>query len=345
MWRDLRNDLPDNFVRGDPFTLGGKVGRDSMPQNGRSDRRDVLTGNVDFTVQEGVCLRGEDQTQTGPRTCAKAQILCADLYSTRFFRPGGANDCFRVAIHMICDRNGSNYFLNVEYFFGGKYRFGLLSGGARPHLHDLQFFLIARVADFDEEHEAIELCFGERISSFLFEWILSREDEERVGQIPGNSADGYFPFLHCFQHGGLSLGRCAVNLIGQNDVGEKRSGQESELFFAGGRVLKDDLGSGDVARHQVGGELDAAERHLESFGEGGDEEGFGEAGDADEEGVAAGKNGDEDFVDDVGLADDDFGEFALEGGVAVGGELDGVWGIWGRGVGGERLGDGLEHRK
>ena len=54
--------------------------------------------------------------------------------------------------------------------------------------------------------------------------------------------------------GGLRLGRCTVEFVGQDNVGEDGTFDELELS----RLIQD-LRSYDVGRHQVGSELDTAE--------------------------------------------------------------------------------------
>ena len=40
-----------------------------------------------------------------------------------------------------------------------------------------------RIADDHLQHEAIDLRFGQRISAFLFDRVLRRENQERIGQL------------------------------------------------------------------------------------------------------------------------------------------------------------------
>ena len=69
-------------------------------------------------------------------------------------------------------------------------------------------------------------------------------------------------------------------------------------------VFLEQLGAGDVARHQVGRELHPRELEVERLGERLDEQRLGEAGHADEDDVAATEDGADEVVDDVVLADD-----------------------------------------
>jgi hypothetical protein len=100
------------------------------------------------------------------------------------------------------------------------------------------------------------------------------------------------------------LGGGAVDLVGQDDVGEQRAGDEPEGPLAGGQVLLDDVGAGDVARHQVGSELHPVEAEVERLGHGLDHQGLGQAGHADQEGVPAAQERGQDPLDHVLLPDD-----------------------------------------
>ena len=62
------------------------------------------------------------------------------------------------------------------------------------------------------------------------------------------------------------------------------------------------FGAGDVGRHQVGRELDAAELEVERLGERAHQHGLAQAGHALEQGVAAGDEADQHVAHDLGLA-------------------------------------------
>ncbi len=101
---------------------------------------------------------------------------------------------------------------------------------------------------------------------------------------------------------------------------------EPEDPLAGRGVLLDDLGAGDVAGHQVGRELDAAELQVQGPGQGGDGERLGQAGHADRQAVAAGEQADHHFLDHLVLPDDDLVNLALE---QLAGPLDALHGLLG----------------
>ena len=73
--------------------------------------------------------------------------------------------------------------------------------------------------------------------------------------------------------------------------------EELELADAGGLVLLEDLGAGDVRGHQVGRELDAVEGQVQRIGQRADHQRLGQAGHADQQAVAAGEDGDQQLLD------------------------------------------------
>jgi hypothetical protein len=166
--------------------------------------------------------------------------------------------------------------------------------------------------------------------------------------------------LHRLQQRRLRLGRRAVDLVGEQEVGEDRALDEAERALAGGRIFLEHVGAGDVGRHQVGRELDAAEREVQRLGQRRDEQRLGQARDADEQAVAAREQRDEQVLDhlrwpldlgaQVGVGPRDVGHRAQVGGDLIfgrrrrGDQRDGLGGELGSG---ERIevGRGLVHRR
>jgi hypothetical protein len=92
----------------------------------------------------------------------------------------------------------------------------------------------------------------------------------------------------------------AVDLVGEDDVGEDRSLLHHELS----RRLIVDLRAHDVGRQQVRRELNAREACRDRLGERADRERLRQPGHALEQDVAAGEKADEQTVDHVFLSDD-----------------------------------------
>ena len=92
---------------------------------------------------------------------------------------------------------------------------------------------------------------------FLLDWVLSGEDEVRLLEGVCIAARGHLAFGHGLEERRLSLGWRTVHLVGEEDVGEHGTWDEAEVALPGRRVFLEHVGAGDVARHQVGRELNA----------------------------------------------------------------------------------------
>ncbi len=149
------------------------------------------------------------------------------------------------------------------------------------------------------EQEAVELGLRQRIGALLLDRVLGRHHREAFGERVGLAVDGDVALLHRLQERGLGLGRRAVDLVGQQQLAEDRPARQRE-----GRSLEvEEVGPDDVARHQVGRELDAAVVQPERAGEALGEEGLGGAGRAFQQHVAARHQRGQHQIDGVGLAD------------------------------------------
>ena len=73
------------------------------------------------------------------------------------------------------------------------------------------------------------------------------------------SRDGDLALLHHLQQGALNFGRCAVDFIGQQQVGKDGAQHGAEL--AG--LLIEYAGSDHISRQQIWRELDTAETAVE----------------------------------------------------------------------------------
>ena len=171
---------------------------------------------------------------------------------------------------------------------------------ARHAAHDLLLLVARRVADAQLEHEAIDLRLRQWIDTFLLDRVLRREDEERLVELEGRSADGHLLFLHRLEQRRLDLRRRAIDLIGEDDVREDRTLLDEKLA---GRLIVH-LRADDVCRQQIGGELNAAEARVDRLGERAHGERLGEPRHPLQQYVTTGEKADEQPVDHVILADD-----------------------------------------
>ena len=129
--------------------------------------------------------------------------------------------------------------------------------------------------------------------------------------------------LHRLEERRLRLRGCPVDLVGENDVGEHRTSDELEVPCVCGGILFDDVGAGDIRRHQVGRELDALEGEVEHARERAHHERLRESRHADQQTVAIGQDGYQEFLDHRVLTDDDLLDLTEDPVTRSGKRLDG----------------------
>ena len=184
---------------------------------------------------------------------------------------------------------------------------------------DLELVLARRQRHRQLEQEPVELGLGQRVGALVLDRVLGGGDHERVGQRPGRAVDGDLPLLHRLQQRGLGLGRGAVDLVGEQQVGEDRARAERELRGAG--VV--DQRAGDVAGHQVGRELHALGVQRQRGGQRAHQQRLGDAGHALEQHVAAAQQRDHQAGDGGVLADHGLGHLGAQRDSAAPGGLAG----------------------
>ena len=156
------------------------------------------------------------------------------------------------------------------------------------------------VIDQHLEHETVDLCFRQGVGALRLDRVLRREDEERVGHPERLVADRDLALLHDLEQRALDLRRCAVDLVGQQQVREDRPERGVEL--AG--LLVVDAGADEVGGDEVRCELDALELAADRLGERFDGHRLGKARHAFHEDVAPRQQGDDQPLQEVILADD-----------------------------------------
>jgi hypothetical protein len=132
---------------------------------------------------------------------------------------------------------------------------------------------------------------------------LCSDHEERIGQVIRFLANRHLAFLHGLQQRGLSLGRRAVDFVGEQDVCKHRAIDEAKLALAL-IVFIEDRRAGDVRRHQVGRELDPLKADVENLCDRRNHQRLRQTGNADEQHVAARKDRCHDLLDHFRLTDD-----------------------------------------
>ena len=213
---------------------------------------------------------------------------------------------------MAGDRDLARQLLHLEHHCAIRHWFRGLLARAGGALDDGRELVAGRETDVQLEEEAIQLRLGQRVGAFELDRILRREHEERVRQRVADGAHGDRVLLHRFEQRRLRLGRRAVDLVGQDQVGEDRPGLELKGASRSVLRLQQDVGAQDVSWHQVGRELDAAVLQLQRSRNGAHEQCLAQPRQPFQQHVAAGQQRDGDSAHHHLLADDDARHLAFE---------------------------------
>ncbi len=170
---------------------------------------------------------------------------------------------------------------------------------AHPH-QDLALLEPGRIVHPHLEKKPVELRLGQRIGAFLLDRVLGGEHQERRWQRVGRAPDGDLALLHRLEQRRLHFRGSAVDLVGQNDVGEQGALLGMKLLG----LLVEDHRPDDIGRQKIRRELDSGEGGVENLGQGPDREGLGQAGHALEQDVPPGQEPDQETLDHATLAHD-----------------------------------------
>jgi hypothetical protein len=164
---------------------------------------------------------------------------------------------------------------------------------------------LLRIADQHLHHEAVDLRLGQWIRAFGLDRVLCGHDQERLGHLVRLAGDRHLILLHHFQERTLHFRRRAIDLVGEEQIREHRSERGGEL--AG--LLVVDARADQIGGHEVGRELDAAERAVDRARQRLDRQRLGEPWHTFDQKVTVGEDRDQHALQKVILADDDLLHF------------------------------------
>ncbi len=136
----------------------------------------------------------------------------------------------------------------------------------------------------------------------MLDWVLRGQDQKRSWQGKRRVPDGDLALLHGLQKGGLYFGRGAVDLVCQHEIRKHRAVLGAVFPI----VLIVNHGTHNVGRQQIRRELDALKFRLDDRGKRFHGHGFGQAGNAFQQNMTVRQQADEQTLNHVFLADDDF---------------------------------------
>lgn len=298
----------DEGIRRIAFGLSLEVGCHAVPEDGDGDSADIVEGDGRAAVHRGHGAGAIDKVLAGAGTCSPVDHFFDEFGGGRVTGARRADDAGDVVEEEGTDFDHTDLLLQVQDRACRKNlaNFRFLAAGRR--FENADFFIQSRVIDLDVEHEAVLLGFGEGVGPFLFDRVLGRDDEEGVGEVVSRLAVGDLTFLHRLEKSRLGFRRGSVDFVCQQDVGKDRALNEAK-FSSAGFVFVEDVGAGDVGGHQVGSELNPFEGDIQDLSDRADDEGFREAGDANQKAVTTREDGSQDLLNDGVLSDDDFVEF------------------------------------
>src|SRR5579863_8249294 len=251
--------LLQNVVLPQAVGFGVEVQENAVAKNGDEQRADVFVGDVVTALLQGASLSGQDQELRRAHTGAVVHILFDEIGGGFVTAARGPHQVNGVPRDRFADGHHADKLLEFQNLSGVGHRVGLRhvrGGGQIDHLH---LFLRRQIIEHRVEQEPVELRFGQRVGAFQLDGVLCGQHEERRRQLVVIAANGAGHLLHGFEQRRLRLGGRAVDFVGKQHVGENRALHERPRAVSGGSVLFNDVGAGNVRRHQVGGELDALE--------------------------------------------------------------------------------------
>ena len=135
--------------------------------------------------------------------------------------PSREDDVHDVVLHLVIHVDAAHHTARRDNIVSGDHRLHSERRFRDRHgVQDHAFLAAVRIINNHLQHEAVDLGLGQRISALLFERVLSGENEKRIGQPIGDIAERDLALLHGFEQRALDLGRRAVDLVGEHEIGE-----------------------------------------------------------------------------------------------------------------------------
>ena len=205
--------------------------------------------------------------------------------------PGRPHQRQRITADRVGDGHSSHQLLIGQQALGADHRFKPAVDDCGGGPHHVQLLLLAEIVEHDLEGESVQLRLGKRVSALELDGIAGGEDEERFRQRVSAPLDGDAPLLHGFQQRRLGLGRGAIDLVRQHDVGKYRALHKHQLATTAFGIFLQQIGAGDVRGHQIRRKLDAREFQIDAFGDGLHQHRLGKPRHAHQQAVTADEQG------------------------------------------------------
>ena len=251
---------PISAVMVSPSARAAKVSAMRCLRTGSARATHIIDGRRETPFQQRAGAHRQHQRLAGARARTPGdQLADVAAFGTG---TGGAHEAENGLDDGFADRQTPHEALRRDQILAvhGRLRARLLGAGRLEQ--DAALGLAVGIVDVDLHQEAVELRFGQRIGAFLLQRVLGGEHVERAGQIMARARDRDMLLLHGLQQRRLGARTGAVDLVGHQQLGENRTGNEAEAAPAALAFLQH-LGAENVGRHQVGSELDPARVEAE----------------------------------------------------------------------------------
>ena len=252
---DPRLQLPDHIRNGAAFGAGGERQRHAVLEHRLGQIEHVVDRGRQTAVEQ--CARANRAASaTGWRAGPGPQAI--SLPASPPSSPGRAERTSeRIASTTESPtgrrRTSRCAAIRVSAFMAALAKRLFRAGGLEQ---DAPLGVAIRIIDVDLHQKAIELGFRQRVGAFLLQRILRRQHMKRFRQIVARAGNRDVLFLHCLQQRGLGARAGAIDFVGHQQLGEYRSGDETERPLPG-TALVQHLGAQNIRWHQVRRELDA----------------------------------------------------------------------------------------
>ncbi|SCD63868.1 hypothetical protein GA0115235_105511 [Streptomyces sp. DpondAA-F4a] len=244
-------DVQDDLLRGAAVELGLCRRQQPVGEHRHRERLDVVGQRVVAPAQGGRGLGRPQQVEGRAGRGPESELRVV---------PGRPDQLHRVPPHRLGHVHRAHRVDQLHDLVGVRHRLEVVQRReAAVHVEHLELGLRAGVADRHPGHEAVPLGFGQRIGALHLHRVLGGHHHEGVGEFVRPAVDRDLPLLHRLQQCGLRLGRGAVDLVADHDLGEDRARLELEVT----PLLVEDRHTGDVRGQQVRRELDTPHRAVD----------------------------------------------------------------------------------
>jgi len=297
------NDIAKNGVRGFRFFLQrgvARAGDNAVRENRDGKVLEVVGKAIVAAIEEGAGLRSALEHESAAGADAERQLFALARAVDDF-----ESVIVQAGVHLDV-RDGVLHGENIANIGDGIERFERII--ANTLAQNFLFRFVRGITHLNAHQKAVELRFRQWVGAVMLDRVLRGDDEKGLRQRQGFAVDGDLRFVHGFEKSGLRARGSAVDLVGENYVGENRAGTK----FKFPRLGIVDADAEDVAGEQVRRELDALKTAMEGFCQRLRESGLADAGNVFDKQVAAREQSNQCELDGVFLAVDSARDGALE---------------------------------